>query len=257
MNIQPFYSGDTYKTKERKGVLKVLTSLRFYLNVIDVTIQAGNIAQRGRYGDSSFYKSSIDAIRALESVGAKFDITGLNNINKVDGPCVFIANHMSILETYVIPCMILPYKKVTFIVKKSLMQYPFLGNTLRAVGAIVVSRENPRKDLQAVFTEGVNMLKAGTSLIVFPQSTRTTTFVPAKFNTIGIKLALKANVPIVPVALKTDVCGNGKILKDFGPLDTKKTVYFAFDTPRVVTGRGTDEHQYVISFIQNKLSTWQ
>ena len=60
---------------------------------------------------------------------------------------------------------------------------------------------------------------------------RTVTFDPEQFNTIGVKLAQKAKVPIIPLALKTNAWGNGKVLKDFGCIDTSKTVHFAFGEP--------------------------
>jgi 1-acyl-sn-glycerol-3-phosphate acyltransferase len=40
---------------------------------------------------------------ALENVGVRFEITGLDNLKSFEGPAVFIANHMSTLETFVLP----------------------------------------------------------------------------------------------------------------------------------------------------------
>ncbi len=104
---------------------------------------------------------------------------------------------------------------------------------------------------------GAERLKRGISIIAFPQTTRTLSFDPVQFNTIGIKLARKANVPVVPLALFTDAWGNGKYLKDFGKIDASKKVYFAFGEPMWVQGRGSDEHQAIISFISRKLQEWK
>jgi 1-acyl-sn-glycerol-3-phosphate acyltransferase len=82
-------------------------------------------------------------------------------------------------------------------------------------------------------------------------------FRPAEFNTLGIKLALKAGVPVVPIALKTDAWGVGKIMKDFGRIDRTKKVRFAFGKPMEIKGRGADEHQAIISFIQESLARWE
>jgi len=200
--------------------------------------------------------SSLDILRALENVGVRIEITGMHNIRRHDGPVVFIGNHMSTLETFVLPCIIQPVKETTFIVKQSLVAMPVFGPVMRSRDPVVVSRANPREDLRTVLEEGSKKIAAGRSIIVFPQSTRSLNFKPDEFNTLGIKLALKAGVPVVPVALKTDAWGVGKIMKDFGRIDRNKKVRFAFGVPMEIKGRGADEHREIIAFIQDNLARW-
>jgi 1-acyl-sn-glycerol-3-phosphate acyltransferase len=99
-------------------------------------------------------------------------------------------------------------------------------------------------------------LGTGVSIVVFPQTTRTPVFNPQQFNTIGVKLAKKAGVPIIPVALKSDAWGNGRLIKELGKIDPSRTVYFAFGEPFRIKDRGTEEHQNIIRFIQGKLGEW-
>jgi 1-acyl-sn-glycerol-3-phosphate acyltransferase len=80
---------------------------------------------------------------------------------------------------------------------------------------------------------------------------------PDKFNSIGVKLAQRADVPVVPVALVTDAWPNGKLLKDFGKIDPTKTVRFSFGAPILIKGRGTDQNQQIIRFITTTLEAWQ
>ena len=154
----------------------------------------------------------------IERVGCPVSIEGMENISATRGPCVFVANHMSTLETFMLPGIIRPHRAVTFVMKKSLVTLPFFGAVMRSRDPIVVGRTNPREDLTAVLEGGVERLKKGISIIVFPQSTRTPDFDPQHFNTIGVKLARKAGVPVVPLALKTDAWGTGKKLKELGPI---------------------------------------
>ena len=84
---------------------------------------------------------------------------------------------------------------------------------------------------------GVERLKAGISIIVFPQTTRMTQFDPEQFNSIGVKIAKKAGVPVVPLALKTDAWANGKFLKDFGAVDPRKEVHFTFADALEIEGQ--------------------
>jgi len=71
-----------------------------------------------------------------------------------------------------------------------------------------------------------------------------------------VNLARAAEVKVIPLALKTDFLGRGKIFKDFGPLDKNKAVYFEFGAPITVEGNGRETHQQVIEFIQSRLDKW-
>lgn len=163
---------------------------------------------------------------------------------------------MSMLETMVLPCIVCPFRNLTFVVKDSLLTYPVFKHILNARNPIGVSRTNPREDLKAVLGGGCERLQNGTSIVVFPQTTRSQHFDSAQFNSIGSKLAKRANVPIIPIALKTDAWGNGKRLKDFGRIVPDKMVRFAFGEPIDTTTPGSDSHQRVIEFIESKVSTW-
>jgi 1-acyl-sn-glycerol-3-phosphate acyltransferase len=252
------FSDGSYEIAPNKisALSKGSPSLSFYCRFINIIFKAASNAKNKKYGNAEWRKSSLASLRALEYVGVRIKITGIDNFRKLEGPCVFIANHMSTLETFVLPTIIAPFKDVTFVVKKSLMEYPIFKHVMRSLDPITVGRINPRDDLKAVLEGGVERLKAGRSIIVFPQATRTAVFDPKTFNTIGIKLAQRANVPVVPVALKTDAWGNGKYLKDFGKIDPSKKVYFAFGEPMLIQGRGAEEHNKVIEFISGKLREW-
>jgi 1-acyl-sn-glycerol-3-phosphate acyltransferase len=217
----------------------------------------GRRGARRIYTGADWAEGSFEVLRSLENVGVKLEIKGIGNIRSFDGPAVFIGNHMSALETFVLPCIIQPLKPVTFVVKRSLIDTPVFKYIIRSRDPITVGRTNPREDLKAVLEEGMKKLQAGISIVIFPQSTRSVVFKPEEFNTLGVKLAARAGVPIMPFALKTDAWGIGKHLKDFGPVDTKKKVHFAFGEPLKVEGRGTAEHEKIINFIQEKLEEWK
>jgi len=180
----------------------------------------------------------------------------LSAFTELDTPCVFIGNHMSTLETFALPAIIQPHTPVTFVVKSSLLTYPFFGDLMASRKPIALERTNPREDLKKVLNEGTEKINEGKSIIVFPQSTRSATFDEKKFNTIGVKLAKKAGVPIVPIALKTDCWGHGKLSKEFGPIDTSKTVHFAFGAPIIPEGNGKEAHAQVCDFIKTNLDKW-
>ena len=260
--MKNYYSGDEYHTapgtsRAMGDYLCLGTRLYFCANVFGVVWRARRMALSNDFHDSNWVDTSFQILQCHEESGAQCHFTGLNNISKHDGPVVFVGNHMSTAETFLMPAMIVPRKKVTFVVKQSLMDNLIFGPVMRAREPIVVSRKDPREDFKTVMSEGLKKLKDGISVVRFPQATRMTTFDPEHFNTLGVKLAKKAGVPIVPFAVKTDFWGNGLLWKEAGPLKRHLPIHIAFAPPITINGNGKEEHQHIVDFIQKKLNEWK
>lgn len=259
--FKEYFEGNTYDTpqdKPRRFMDKLFLNTRgyFVLGYVNEIIKARPIALKGKYDTKAWAESSYNTFELIEGCGGRFHISGLDNIRKLDGPVVFISNHMSTLETFVFPCIIAPIREVTFAVKKSLTTHPLFGPVMRARDPIVVNRKNPKEDLQTVMTKGKELLENGTSVIIFPQSTRTNEFILHDFNTLGVKLAKSAGVKVVPVAIKTDFWGNGKYLKDLGVVNRNKPIYMEFGEPMTITGTGKEEHAKIVEFISSRVKAW-
>ena len=231
-------------------------SLIYYVKLISTLTRAGITARRGTLDDAKWAFHSHRVVQIAESVGAKVNISGLEVMSQQAGPVVFIANHMSLLEALALAGIALPFKRVTFVIKEELRHYPVIGHFMKALKLIAVSRQNPRQDLKQVMREGGNFISDGVSVFIFPQATRSVEFNIQAFNTLGVKLAARAGVPVIPVAVKTDFQGNGKLIKDMGPVDPSKMVYFKFGEPMAVAGKGRAAHQYVVEFIAENLKAW-
>lgn len=235
---------------------RAFPSLRFYARLAGILYRAGKKANHGVYSADDWVFSSEEVGRALESVGADIRIDGFEHVRGLDGPCVFVANHMSTMETFFLPCVIQPARDVTFVVKDSLLKYPCLGPVLRSREPLVVGRANPREDLAVVLDGGRRHLDAGRSVIIFPQGTRSPSVDEAQFSSLGVKLARKAGVPVLPVALKTDAWGTGSFIKDIGFIRPQLPIRFLFGAPLPVTGNGKEEHAAVVRFIQKTFDDW-
>ncbi len=232
-------------------------TLSFYGKLLLIVLRSGAQAKCSSYDDAAWVRDSLLVLRALEKTGISCDVRGIEAVQRLEGPCVFVANHMSMLETTVLPALIQPVKDVTFVVKHSLLEYPVFKYIMRSRDPIAVSRQHPVKDLKAVLEGGLERIQAGRSIIVFPQTTRTTTLDPAQFNKIGVKLAKRAGVPVIPIALLTDAWGNGAWIKDFGKIDPTKPVFFLFGKPVEIQGRGDEEHARIVEFIQGTVEALQ
>ena len=247
-----------YRTPENQSfwLAKRLPGLFFYTRVILVVLAAARRCSRNTYTIDKIIAGSSSVLKTLERIGTDVLVENMPAYIDLKAPCVFVANHMSALEAFVLPYFIMPYRKINFVVKKSLTEYPFLKHAINSLHPIVVGRRNPRKDLRTVLDQGFHCLKQNISVLVFPQTTRSPCFDPLQFNTIGVKLAKKSQLPIVPIALKTDVWGNGRRLKDFGRIDPSKPVRVAFGNPIHVIGNGKQAHQEILTFIGDKLRSW-
>ena len=232
-------------------------SLRFYIQLCLIMYRAGKVARSGKYSGERWTYDSICVAKAIEHVGADLHIEGIENLD-FEGPCVFESNHMSTLETMLLPGIIQPRKDTTFVVKNSLLHYPCLGPVLTAREPIALARVNPREDLKLVLGKGAEILGSGRSVIIFTQGTRKKEVNVQDFNSLAVKLAKRAGVPIVPVALKTDVWGEGTLLKDFGKIDPSIPVHIAIGR-RVAIGSasGKEEHEAIVSFIKNHYDDWK
>jgi len=252
-------SQDAYRTPDRAGswIGRTSPNTVFYAKAFMIVFHAARLARKGRYDDARWVDSSITTVRALEAVGGRFDLQNLDVPRTLNSPYVLTGNHMSILETFVLPCLIQPHRPVTFVVKESLITYPLFGHVMRSRDPVVVGRTHPREDLRTVLEEGQKRLAANISVVIFPQTTRSVEFDPQMFNSLGVKLAKRCNVPVVPFALKTDAWGLGRRLKDLGPIRPEKTVHIHFSEPMMVRGNGKEEHHMIVEFIEKKLAAWK
>jgi 1-acyl-sn-glycerol-3-phosphate acyltransferase len=259
--MQGYFDSYSYTSPvkgERSLWDKIIHCNRIYFTIkyAGVVFRSRKEAIRGIYDTKAWADSSFYIFKFIEKAGGDFRISGMENISKEPDPVLFIGNHMSTLETMVLPGIIAPHREVTFVVKESLVRHPLFGHVMRSRDPIVVGRTDPRKDFEVVMTKGMELLSKGISIVIFPQSTRSVEFYPEEFNSLGVKLAKKAGVNVVPVALRTDFWGQGKVIKELGPLDSKKPIYIKFGEPFPVNGPGKEENQKIIDFIKEALKTW-
>lgn len=262
MSMNYDFRDDSYDTpSDTKRVLGdyLLLNSRFffYYRMIKLIIDSNRvISKKTSYCIEDWCESSYYAFRSVEECGGKIHVRGLSNIDKVPNPVVFIGNHMSTLETFLLPGLICPRKPASFVVKKELVESRYFGPIMRGTLPIVVGRNNPMDDLRVILGEGTEKLASGRSVIVFPQHTRSAEFKPNEFNSVGIKLAKKAEVMVIPIAVKTDFWGNGTVVKDFGKVSREKDVYIEFGEPMSVLSNGKDTHSQIVEFIKSRLIKW-
>ncbi|OQY09092.1 MAG: hypothetical protein B6I28_03655 [Fusobacteriia bacterium 4572_132] len=125
-----------------------------------------------------------------------------------DKAIVVISNHQSNMD---IP-LIMGYfpKKLAFVAKKEMETWPIIGMWMRKIECIFLDRSDRRAGMRSI-KEGVEKIKNGDSVVIFPEGTRSKTGEIEEFKKGSFKLASDPGVHIVPVTIKgtIDIMGKG------------------------------------------------
>jgi 1-acyl-sn-glycerol-3-phosphate acyltransferase len=116
------------------------------------------------------------------------------------GAFVYCSNHQSILDILVLGS-ILP-GDFKWAAKRSLMKIPFLGWHLQLAGHVPVDRKKGSRAAAEVIARFEQVLREGKPLLVFPEGTRSEDGLVRSFKNGGFHAAVRAGVPIVPIALE-------------------------------------------------------
>ncbi len=130
--------------------------------------------------------------------GMEVQAHGRENLDS-RGPYIFVANHLSHVDIVAL-FVALPID-VGFLAKKELRLVPFLGQAMVAGGHVFVDRKKHTSALQAM-NAAAQEVRAGASLMIFPEGTRGVREEIQAFKKGGFHLARAAGVPVVPVGLR-------------------------------------------------------
>jgi len=162
--------------------------------------------------------------------------SGLENV-PASGAYVYCTNHQSLLDILVLGG-VLP-GDFKWAAKRSLMKIPFLGWHLQLAGHVPVDRKAGSRSAVEVIGRFEEVLKQGKPLLVFPEGTRSEDGVLRGFKNGGFYAAVRAGVPVVPVALE----GTHKLMKKHA-LDTgdgrMRTVHVRVGAPIVAKTEGRE-----------------
>jgi 1-acyl-sn-glycerol-3-phosphate acyltransferase len=132
----------------------------------------------------------------LWCAGAHLDIRRLPAV--APGPVIFACNHESALDIWVLFAVL--QRSFRFIAKEELFHLPVFGWYLRVGGHIPVDRSNKQRAVASLAKAG-DTVRAGTSIVVFPEGTRSRTGRIQPFKKGPFVVAVRAGVPIVPIAI--------------------------------------------------------
>lgn len=152
-----------------------------------------------------FHTPKTVSQKVIKATGTNVVLTGSEKIP--DGPVLYVANHQGLFD-------ILAFlghldKPVGFIAKKEINKLPIIRTWMGLLNCVFIDREDRRQSMKAI-NQGIENLKNGHSLVIFPEGTRSRGNKLNEFKPGSLRLATKANVPIVPVTIN----GTYKMLEE-------------------------------------------
>ena len=113
-------------------------------------------------------------------------------------PVVFASNHQSQFD---IPALYLALPvQFRFVVKQELFKIPLFGQAMRRAGYVPIDRSGGKRAIKSL-RDAVRRIQSGTSVVVFPEGTRSPDGTLLPFKSGALLIASKACVPIVPIGI--------------------------------------------------------
>ena len=162
------------------------------MGIVSIPVSLLGKRERILHGFARFWSWLI-----IKTISSPIKVVGLEQID-TSKPYLYAVNHASALDIPVL-YVYLPFQ-VRIVFKKELLSYPIVGWHLKRSGQVCINQQNPASSIGSI-RSALKGLKAGLSLVIFPEGGRTPDgqikpFLPGAFF-----LAIKAQVDIVPVAL--------------------------------------------------------
>lgn len=134
---------------------------------------------------------------AILANGVKVEIEGMEHL-ETGTPYVFMSNHQGGYDILAL-LAVLPGQLI-WLVKKELFSIPFFGRAMALAGYISLDREGTRQTAEAM-NKAARNIRDGMSVVIFPEGSRSPDGFIQPFRKGGFTLAIKAGVPIVPLAI--------------------------------------------------------
>lgn len=129
--------------------------------------------------------------------GVRLKVSGQEHL-RAGQPVIYMSNHASNFDILALFAG-LP-GQFRWLAKEELFRIPLFGLAMRRAGYIPLDRSDRRKALHSM-TEAAKRIRAGASVVIFPEGTRSADGILQPFKKGGFLIALKAGVPVQPVAI--------------------------------------------------------
>ena len=197
----------------------------------------------GPYSRFIYYIAKAWTNSILFSAGVKLQIEGLEKIDKSKS-YIFIGNHQSHFDVFSIFTAI-PLT-VRFMAKKELFNIPIFGWALYTSGTIRIDRSNRSKAISSM-NNALDRIRKGVSVVVFPEGTRSEDGIIREFKKGGFVLAIKGEIPIVPISIS----GSRFILRKHSNKIHPGKIKIVFGDPIYMKDIGYQERENLSNYVRD------
>lgn len=181
-------------------ILVVLFLIIYYIFSLPMFLVGWIIGKVGGWKKQALFSDAL-VVGAFHVIlflcGTKVTKYGLEHVRQ-DGPALYVFNHRSYFD------ILLGYttgpKLMGYISKNDLEHVPLISRWMRYMKCLFLDRDDMKKGLKTIL-EGIELLKEGHSLYIAPEGTRNHGTEMLEFHEASFKLASKAKVPVIPVAI--------------------------------------------------------
>src|SRR5215475_10157708 len=209
--------------------LFVAIFLSLYIIVVGIPLLIYTVLVKNP--DALYWAGARGTMLFVRAVGVRVQVKGRERIPP--GTCLFVANHTSSADA---PAVVnaIP-RRIAILLKKSLFRWPIVGQAFQLARFIPVERSKHESAI-ASLEKAIEAMRQGQSFLIYPEGTRSPDGRLQEFKKGAVVMAIKAGVPIVPVACsgahrvmekRSLVIHPGEILVEFlDPIDSSR---YSFD----------------------------
>jgi 1-acyl-sn-glycerol-3-phosphate acyltransferase len=182
----------------------------------------------------------------LWAAGVKVRVKGFENLD-LRQPYVFLSNHQGWFDIFTI----LGKLRVQFrwLAKEELFKIFVLGRAMRAAGYISIDRSDRKKAFESLHRAALKV-QEGTSIVIFPEGTRSPDGVLQEFKKGGFILAVKSQQSLVPVAIS----GSYRVLRKRGNwMIQPGTIDMIIDKPISTAGLGIKDNEELMQTVRETI----
>lgn len=182
---------------------------------------------------------------ALGLAGIRYRVAGRERIPR-GRAVVFCANHQSNVDPPVLFRAL--HRRLHILYKAELSRLPVLGTVMRVGGFIPVPRDQKDAAMEAI-DQAAASIRSGNSFLIFPEGTRSRTEELLPFKKGGFIMAIKAQAPIVPVAIS----GGRDAMRKGSAIVRPVTVDVRIGEPVETIGYTLDQRDVLIGVVRERI----
>jgi 1-acyl-sn-glycerol-3-phosphate acyltransferase len=208
--------------------LFVVIFLSLYIIVVGIPLLIYTVLVKNP--NALYWAGARGTMFFVRAVGVRVNVKGSERIPP--GTCLFVANHTSSADA---PAVVnaIP-RRIAILLKKSLFKYPIVGQAFTLAHFIPVERSKHESAI-ASLEKAIQAMREGQSFLIYPEGTRSPDGRLQPFKKGAVVMAIKAGVPIVPIACsgahrimekRSLVIHPGEILVEFlEPIDASRYTF--------------------------------